>query len=147
MLKKYFFTVAILVASFAGKAQLRKIPAAVTDSFSLKFSNATAVEWKDKLSSFQAAFKDGKKEVKASFLGKGVWLRTETRLLFDDLPAEVKEGFKKSKYADTPVKDVAELEEKNKPTQYRITVMKGPLNKTSIVFSKTGQLVSDKNFL
>ena len=37
-------------------AQLRKIPAEVTNAFQEKYPNAKSVEWRDKLSSFTASF-------------------------------------------------------------------------------------------
>ena len=43
------------VSGFTAGAQIRKIPAEVTDSFTDKYPEAKAVEWKDKLTGFSAA--------------------------------------------------------------------------------------------
>ena len=143
MSKKSVFSFVLLLVMFSAKAQFRKIPAVVTDSFKVRFENASGVSWKDKLTSFQADFKQGEKEMKASFSSNGEWLKTETKHTYQSLPAEVKDGFKKSKFADLNVLDVLQVDEKDKDTQYRIIVKKNDVAKRSLVFSKTGQLTSD----
>lgn len=49
-----------LMLAFAGQqksfAQIRKIPAVVTDAFKYKYRNAESVEWKDKLSHYVVTF-------------------------------------------------------------------------------------------
>src|SRR5690554_990012 len=78
-------------------AQIRKIPASVTDSFKDKYPDATGVEWRDKLSVFSAIFvKDGV-NYEARYNSKGQWLNTENEITKDDLPSPVQEGFEKSK--------------------------------------------------
>ncbi len=128
-------------------AQNKSISTVVLDSFNARFPNASAVVWSDMFTSCRASFKVETAEMKATFSSKGNWFRTETKITYDLLPDVVKEGFKKTKYANIPVKDVSKTEEKNKPIQYRITVMKGAVNKTGLVFSTEGALVSEKNFL
>ena len=143
MSKKSVFSFVLLLVMFSANAQFRKIPAVVTDSFKVRFENASGVSWKDKLTSFQADFKQGEKEMKASFSSNGEWIKTETKHTYQSLPAEVKDGFKKSKFADLNVLDVLQVDEKDKDTQYRIIVKKNDVAKRSLVFSKTGQLTSD----
>lgn len=143
MSKKWMFSFVLLLVMVSANAQFRKIPAEVTDSFKAKYANASGVSWKDKLTSFQAEFKQGDKEMKASFSSTGEWIKTETKHSFESLPSDVKDGFKKSKFADLNIVDVLQAEEKDKETQYRIVVKKNDIAKRSLVFSKTGQLVSD----
>ncbi len=128
-------------------AQNKSISTVVLDSFNARFPNATAVVWNDMFTSCRVTFTIGTAEMKATFSSKGNWFRTETKITYNLLPDVVKEGFKKTKYANIPVKDVSKTEEKNKPIQYRITVMKGAVNKTGLVFSTEGTLISEKNFL
>lgn len=143
MSKKCLFSFVLFFAIFTVDAQFRKIPAEVTDSFKTKYENASGVSWKDKITSFQADFKQKDKEMKASFASNGEWLKTETKHSYESLPSEVKDGFKKSKFADLNVIDVMQVEEKDKETQYRIVVKKNDIGKRSLVFSKSGQLISD----
>ena len=147
MCRKWFFSFAFLLSSFVGIAQFRKIPAEVTDAFKAKYAKATAVSWRDKFSSFQADFKIGETEMKSTFNSQGEWLKTERKHVFITIPADVKDGFKKSKYAGLTVSDITEVQEKDKVTQYKLTVKKGDLNKKRLIFSNTGQMISDNGLL
>ena len=147
MYKFYFILVLTLFKFPFSFAQNKTIPVVVSDSFNARFPNATAVLWNDMFTSCRATFKIGTDEMKATFSSKGNWYRTETKINYDLLPLTVQEGFKKTKYANIPVKDATKTEEKNKPILYRITVMKGAVNKTGLVFSTEGALISEKNFL
>lgn len=143
MLKKWIFSFGLLLIISTANAQFRKVPGDVTDSFRVKFDNASGVAWKDRLSSFQADFTVGDKEMKALFTSKGEWIKTETKQTYNSLPDEVKDGFKKSKYANLDVLDVTLLEDKDNDIQFRVMVKKNEFNKRALIFSKEGQLLSD----
>ena len=70
-------------------AQIRKIPAEVTDAFKEKYPNASSVEWKDKLTNFVAVFTEDSIQYEARFNKRGVWKDTEHAIDTDELPAEV----------------------------------------------------------
>ena len=106
------------------QAQLRKIPADVTDAFKTKYPDATNVEWKDNLSSFRASFIRKGDSYTASFNNKGEWLETEEKIEQDDLPKDVKKGFSKSRFADREVTEVVKIEKKEGETQYRLLTKK-----------------------
>lgn len=139
----YVFSFVLSLSVISLSAQFRKIPGDVTDSFKVRYENASGVSWKDRLSSFQADFTFGDKEIKALFTSKGEWIKSETKYDYNSLTTDVKDGFKKSKYADLDVLDVTQIEDKENQTQYRIVVKKNSFNKRSIIFSKNGQLISD----
>lgn len=143
MAKKWMFSFVLLMVMFSANAQFRKIPGDVTDSFKVRYDEASGVSWKDRLSSFQADFTMGDKEMKALFSSKGEWIKTETNYTYTNLSAEVKDGFKKSKYADLEVLDVTQIDDRDNQTQFRIVVKKNTFNKRSLIFSKSGQLISD----
>jgi hypothetical protein len=143
MSKKWIFSLLFMVAACSVNAQFRKIPAEVTDAFKAKYADASSVSWKDRLSSFEADFKVGDREMKSFFSPKGEWLKTETKYSYTSLPSEVKDGFKKSKYAELSVVDVTQIDDKDKGPQYKIVVKKNEYSKKNLVFSKTGQLMSD----
>ena len=147
MFKKLLFSIVILFSVASVNAQFRKIPAEVTDAFKAKYATASGVSWKDKISAFQADFKIEDKDLKATFSSKGEWLKTETKHSFEKVPLEVKDGFKKSKYASLPVQEVMKIEAKDEVTQYRLTVKKNDFNKRYLIFSTEGQLVSDNTSL
>ncbi|MCW3081769.1 PepSY-like domain-containing protein [Segetibacter sp.] len=147
MLQKWIFSFVFFLTVITANAQFRKIPAVVTDAFKAKYATASGVEWKDRLTAFEANFKSGEKDMKASFTSKGEWIKTESDFTYNSLPAEVKDGFKKSKYADLTVTGVTQVEEKEKGVLYKIAVKKNEYTKKNLVFSKTGQLVSDSGIV
>lgn len=124
-------------------AQIRKIPAEVTDAFKAKYPAANAVEWKDKLTIFQATFQLNDEKYEARFNTNGEWQETEKNLDQDKLPAPVKDGLSKSKFADWEVKQVNYTERKGGEEQYRIFVRKSDLEKKYLFFDKSGKLVRD----
>jgi len=143
MFKKLFFLLVVLFTAATVDAQFRKIPAEVTDAFKEKYASAAGVSWKDRISSFQADFKIDDKEMKSTFSSAGEWLKTETKDFFEKVPLEIKDGFKKSKYAASPIQEVLKVEGKDQLTQYKIIVKRNDFNKRDLLFSSEGQLISD----
>jgi hypothetical protein len=125
-------------------AQIRKLPSEVTNAFAAKYPDAKNVEWKDKLSNYTASFtsKDNTK-CEASFSGKGEWQSTEETIDSTALPAEVKDGFSKSRYADREVTEIVKIEKKEGELQYRILSKKSGVEKKYLYFNKDGKLVKE----
>jgi len=128
---------------FLANAQIRKIPAEVTDAFATRYPHATKVEWKDKLQYFEASFELNGAQISADFSSNGEWESSERVMNFDDLPDEVKDGFSKSKYADWDKKSVSEIQELGKPLQYKINISKSDLQKKNLFFDANGKLLKD----
>lgn len=125
-------------------AQIRKIPAAVTDAFKAKYPNAQNVEWKAQISDFEADFTLNGAQMTAEFSSKGEWKETDTKMSFDALPQAVKDGFKKSKYADWTPGSVTYIEKNNGAHEYKIYAEKSSLvQKKFLYFSDQGQLIRD----
>jgi len=136
-----FFLAASLVTSATLYAQIRKIPAEVTDAFKAKFPDATNVEWKDNLSSFQASFRFKEAEWTADFSSDGTWKESAKKMTFETLPAEVKEGFNKSKFSDWSPGSVTYIEKSDNSISYKIFAEKSSLvQKRFLYFNKQGQL-------
>src|SRR5581483_3195144 len=93
------FCGALLFAATGVQAQFRSVPAVVTDSFKLKYPSATGVSWSDKLSGFQASFTEKNDKYTARFGNKGDWQWSTKRITMEQVPAAVKDGLSKSKYA------------------------------------------------
>jgi hypothetical protein len=125
-------------------AQIRKIPAVVTDAFKYKYRNAESVEWKDKLSHFVVYFQLGGDKYEAYFKNDGTWTGSQKEITQEELPEEVMEGLDKSKYADWEIVGYFELIQPSDKTEYRLLVSKSDLNKRDLTFSKEGRLVRDK---
>ena len=142
-MKKAFFFCLFFSVLIVAKAQIRKIPADVTDAFATRYPHATKVEWRDKLHYFEASFQLNGSSITASFSSNGEWQGSERVLGFNQLPDEVRDGFLKSKYADRQKKDIYELQELGKPLQYRITVQKSAIEKKNLYFDVNGRLLKE----
>ena len=112
------------------KAQLRSVPAEVTNAFKVKFPNATDVKWSDKLTNFEATFNISAVKMWANFKSDGKWIRTET--LLTQLPTAVQDGFAKSKFNNWEIKDRRKLERLNEMTLYKVEVQQSTLIKKNL---------------
>lgn len=124
-------------------AQIRKIPAAVTEAFKTKYPQAKNVEWKDRLTFFQASFELDGAAHHARFNNKGEWDQTEKEISQSDLPEAVNEGFDKSKYSDWEVSSVAWIQYKDEHIEYRVLVKRSNLEKKYLYFNENGKLLRD----
>ena len=125
-------------------AQIRKIPAEVTNAFQEKYPDAKSVEWRDKLTSFTASFQLDSTTYIAQFSSKGEWENTEEAIDKDDIPSEVKAGFDKSRYADWNMGQVTKIELPGDEFQYKIEVAKGDIKKRNLYFNSDGRMLKDK---
>jgi hypothetical protein len=146
MSRNLFLTGLILITvsintSFSQK--IREIPKAVEKSFAEKYSGATNVKYTDQLLSVDVSFDLNGEKMLASYSNKGVWKGTTREWAFDKLPADVKDGFKKSRYADRTVDEARVLELPNDSTQYRILVRRSDIEKKYLYFNATGRLVRE----
>ncbi len=145
-MKKILSLFAFCLVLVAGvNAQIRKIPAEATEALKAKFPNAQKVDWKDKLTYFEANFEDNGVATTADFSSKGEWQQTERGLTYAEAPAAVKDGFKKSKYADAnewkPGETVTKIVKSDNSTLYRVYVdKKGGVQKKYLFFNTAGQL-------
>ena len=144
-MKKIFFSIVVACAGLmlSANAQVRKIPAEVTNAFSEKYNDAKNVEWKDKLSAFAAIFDMDGDKYEARFNKKGEWLSTEKDLNIDELPSVVKEGFDKSKYTDWEAKAVYEVDLPDDKKEYKVHVAKSSVQKKILLFDVDGKLLKD----
>ena len=139
-----FLFIAFLMSMQFAHAQVRKIPAPVTDAFKAKYANATGVEWKDRLTSYSAIFQlDGKKH-QAYFDDDGTWKQTDTEIAESELPAAVNNGFQKSKYAEWSLERAEKVEKNDGTIEYRVQVRKGDIRKKNLLFTPEGRMKKDK---
>lgn len=141
--RKLFLSVACVALAAGVSAQMRKIPATVTEAFRNRYPHAVNVAWKDKISFFEADFQLNNSDMIAKFSSDGNWQSTEREMDLSALPQTVKDGFSKSKYADWTVQTVTEVQENTQPLQYKITVKKSGLQKKNLVFSAAGKLIKE----
>jgi len=144
MKKIISFLLVITLFSTILHAQLRDLPASVTDAFKSRYPHAENVSWKDKLTFFEASFTLNSTDVTADFSNKGEWKSSETKSNFEALPGSVKDGFSKCKFADWTKGSVTELQHMGKGVEYRIYVEKSsPFQKKFLFFNANGKLVRD----
>jgi hypothetical protein len=124
-------------------AQIRKIPAEVTEALKQKYPDASNVTWKDKLTAFSAGFEINNEKYEARFTDKGEWKNTDKEITESDLPVEVKDGLSKSKYADWGLKSVTHIDLPDNKVHYRIQVAKSNVQKKNLLFTSEGQLLKD----
>ena len=134
----------ILGIGVSSNAQLRKIPAEVTNRFTEKYPMATNVSWMDKLSGFSASFTLDEKEYLASFTNKGIWESTEEAIPQEELPEAVEGGFERSKYTEWTIGKTTKIEMPDNVIQYRVEVIKSDIQKRNLYFSSQGRLLRDK---
>ena len=143
-MKRLLFVLMASLAMQIAIAQLRKVPSEVTNAFAAKYPDAKDVEWKDKMSNFSAQFiSNDSRKCEASFNKKGEWQSTEKDLDSTQLPAEVKDGFAKSRYSDRKLTEVVQIEKKDAAVQYRLLVKKNDVEKKYLYFNKEGKLVKE----
>jgi hypothetical protein len=125
------------------QAQARKTPAAVTQSFKARYPHAEKVIWKDETTSFEAQFTLNSFTITADFNREGEWQNSEKKIRFIDLPREVNNGFKKSKYADWKITSVVEIDKNGESLRYRVEVKKNRAQKKYLLFNSNGRLIRD----
>ena len=125
-------------------AQVRKIPATVTEAFKDRYPQASNVEWRDKLSAFVVVFEENNTKYEARFNSKGEWQNTEEEIDENALPEGVKEGFQKSKYAEWTIDAVHKIELPGDVVRYRVQAVKTDLQKKNLLFNGSGRLLKDR---
>ncbi len=146
-MKKFFsvslLSVAMILLACSSFAQIRKIPAEVTEALKSKYPDASNVTWKDKITVFAASFEMNNEKLEARFSSKGEWQSTEREITENDLPEDVKDGLNKSKYADWELTSIYNIDLPDDKVQYRIQVAKGDIQKKNLLFSSEGRLLKD----
>jgi hypothetical protein len=132
-----------LIISIGSFAQLRDIPAEVTDAFSKQYPGAEQVVYKDNLKNFHVHFTLAGDKYIAKYNSKGEWKESEKSTDIVKLPQPVQDGFNKSKYADWKITEVVSLLMPKDAEHYKIRVEKGELQKKNLYFNKEGRLTKD----
>jgi hypothetical protein len=146
-IQSIFLLVAFSFLATTVHAQFRSIPGVVTDSFKAKYPSASAVKWADKVTAFQATFTLDGETLQARYNSKGEWQQSQKNITEDKLPAAVKDGLSKSKYADWKIEKLLARYLPGNKTQYGLSVSNGSITKKNLLFSSEGQLLKDNTTL
>lgn len=131
----------IMIVSISANAQIRQIPKQVEETFAQQYNGATNVDFRDQLVRVDVYFELNGEKMLASYTNKGIWRETEKEMTFDALPEEIKEGFRKSKYADREVEETKQLYLPGGTQQYRIKAKKSGVEKKYLFFNTKGRLL------
>lgn len=142
-MKKFLLILVVCSVTLLVNAQVRKVPVAVTEAFKEQFPKAQQVEWKDKVTGFEASFTLEGARMYARFNMDGEWEKTETVFKFEELNESVKKGFRMSKYNDWEITDVRKIESAEHGLLYSIEVKKNSIQKKKLLFNETGVLQKD----
>ncbi|MGZ5285976.1 MAG: PepSY-like domain-containing protein [Flavisolibacter sp.] len=135
----------LLIFSLIASAQVRRIPAEVTTAFEIQYPQAGQVSYKDQLKGVTVHFVQDSIKMIAKYSNDGTWKETEKATRYEQLPSEVHDGFKKSKYADGEwkISEAAILILPGETERYRVKVEKNELQKKSLLFEKGGRLIKE----
>ena len=133
----------LIFLSTTAIAQSDDVPAAIKETFTKQYPAAEHVTYKDNLLNDWVEFTLGGENMRANYSKKGVWQNTEKEWSFDKLPAEVVDGFKKSKFADQEVVETKIIYRPGGTLRYRIKTRKNDLQKKYLFFNEKGQLTDE----
>ena len=143
-MRKVFFVFTALVFGISSFAQIRKTPAAVATAFEKQYPNVSKIQYEDNLLNVQVHFVSDSGKMIAKYNSDGEWKETDREYNYDNLPADVKTGFDKSKYAaDWKVKETSMIYLPHNEIRYRVKVEKGDLQKKYLFFDRNGRLIKD----
>jgi len=143
-MRKGFILIGILAFAANSFAQIRKTPPSVTTAFEKQYPNALKVQYEDNLLNVQVHFVSDSGKMVAKYNGDGEWKETEREFNYDSVPADVKTGFEKSKYAtEWKVKQTSILYLPHEEVRYRVKVEKNDVQKKYLFFDRHGRLIKD----
>lgn len=134
---------AFLLGTLTSFAQLKEISKEVDAAFYKQYPKAERVEFKDNFINVKVNFELDGDKMMATYTNKGVWRETEKEWQFDKLPAEVKDGFQKSKYADWKVKETMIIYRAGGTERYRLRAEKTDIKKKNLFFNNEGRLMEE----
>lgn len=134
-----FFSISI--SSAQGFAQVTSIPEQAKENFFRQYPDAKNVQWENNVVKVNVRFEQDSNKLNAEYSNKGIWKNTLKDWTYEQLPEDVKEGLKKSKYADREVTDVKVLYLPGYVIQYRLRTEKNNVEKKYLFFNTAGRLI------
>ena len=141
MLRLFIALVFLSISSFHLNAQVTSIPEQAKTNFFKQYPDAKNAKWENNVVNVNVRFDQDSNKMNAEYSNKGIWRNTLKDWTYDKLPADVQEGFKKSKYADREVTDVKVLYLPGYLIQYRLRAEKSSLEKKYLFFNTEGRLI------
>lgn len=123
--------------------QVTSVPQSAKDNFAKQYPAAENVNWDNDVVNVNVRFTLNGENMNAEYSNKGIWKNTFQATTYENLPAAVQDGFKKSKYADREVSDTKIIHYPAGVTQYRIRAEKNDVEKKYLYFDGNGKLLRD----
>lgn len=123
--------------------QVTSVPQSAKDNFAKQYPAAENVNWDNDVVNVNVRFTLNGENMNAEYSNKGIWKNTFQATTYENLPAAVQDGFKKSKYADREVTDTKIIHYPAGVTQYRIRAEKNDVEKKYLYFDGNGKLLRD----
>jgi Putative beta-lactamase-inhibitor-like, PepSY-like len=145
----HFLSVVIALSLLSVKSfsQVTSVPEEAKSNFAGQYPNAQNVEWDNDIVNVNVRFTLDEEQMNAEYNNKGIWKSTLKESTMESLPAEVQDGFKKSKYAERDVTNVKVVYLPGNVMQYRLKVEKNDIQKKHLWFNAKGRLIRDANTL
>jgi hypothetical protein len=129
------------VSAVKSFSQVTSIPGQAKENFFRQYPDAKNVKWENDVVNVNVRFEQDSNKMNAEYNNKGIWKSTLKEWTYDKLPADVQEGFQKSKYADREVTDVKVLYLPGYVIQYRLKAEKNDVEKKYLFFNTQGRLL------
>ena len=138
-----FIVFSLVLAGYAQSVKENDVPAAVRNSFKVKYPKSKAEKWVKEESNYEAELTLNGKEYEAAFDSNGKWIETEIEIKSSALPKAVKDGLAKSKYSTWTIKEAVEIESPEYKLAYEIELTSGK-EKVALYFTPDGKMVKEE---
>ena len=126
-----------------GFSQITSIPEQAKENFARQYPDAQRVSWNNDIVNVNVRFELDGERMNAEYNNNGIWRSTAKDWSYEKLPDDVKDGFKKSKYADRSIKEVKVIYYPGDVIRYRLRVEKNDFEKKYLYFSTSGRLIRE----
>lgn len=123
-------------------AQSKNLPPDMLSQFRFRYPHAGNVEWKSSHKGYEAVFVLNNSNMTANFSPQGEWQQTCKETVFEKLPADVQNGFNRTKYKGWNIVSIQEVQSMSEPLQFNISVTKSGLLKKHLLFQVNEGLVN-----
>ncbi len=133
------FTPAIGQVKNAG---LDKLPPEIKSAFIAKYAETSEISYSVIDQEVLVSFKSGDEYYDAFFDQKGKWLRTETAIVFDQLPNAIQDSLKNGEFATWQKGSIFEVKLPGNVSNFKIFVYSKDWNEMEINFDKNGKRIN-----
>lgn len=141
---RFFFLLMISTLFYASSfSQVTSVPEQAKENFAAQYPAAQHVKWENDIVNVNVKFELDGEAMNAEYSNKGTWKKTQKDWSYEKLDTAVRDGFKKSKYADRTVTEVKVVYLPGNVIQYRLKAEKNDVQKKYLYFNKAGRLLRD----